>query len=235
MQKKKYAVLITTGGIVILGIPTLIYVYHFWGSKLSTETGDWGAFSDYLNPWFSFANLLAIIFLTVWVGKIEGDREAENRKFQKRIEKRTRLSQEKIEKKNREFQRKIILTETRRNALKDFIEEFKSFEAEFKKFITQGSSGPTASKLLIDEEKLKLSDLILLYKDLFLRLESDRVFSYLEELIEKASKDNWALYQKSIPDGNYLEQIREVHRFFSELLASLQKEIADEWNDPTFE
>jgi hypothetical protein len=202
--KRRYIFFVAVGLLIIFGIPTLIYVYHFWGSKLSHETGDWGAFSDYLNPWFSLANLVALIILTVTIANFDEDRENKTRQHQTQIEKENRL-----------FQRKIYLTEARRAALKNYSE----FRDEF------------FDKLFVYEKTKKKSEILMLVtKFEGLHQQNIDLFSILgtnEPAKFKAFVGN--ILSKSTSAEI---EIKWIIEWYASFIKSLQSEMTNEWNEP---
>lgn len=53
--------------IVFMAAPLVLFILNFRDQNYSTDVGDWGAFSDYLNPFVAVANLLLVIYLSIEV------------------------------------------------------------------------------------------------------------------------------------------------------------------------
>lgn len=66
-----FGVILTIG----LMIPSLFYIVHFWGGKLSDDPQMWGTFGDYFggifNPLLALANLVIFIKLTMIVAEMQ--------------------------------------------------------------------------------------------------------------------------------------------------------------------
>jgi hypothetical protein len=64
-----------------------VYMFWFWGNPISSDSSDFGAFGDYfggiLNPLIGIGNLLALIYISIFISKIEGNREEQQFLLQK--------------------------------------------------------------------------------------------------------------------------------------------------------
>jgi len=91
--------------IVFGGITIGLYAINFFGTKISSDPGDWGVFGDYvgglLNPVFSFLNLLLTYYIAQMVNEFS---------------KRENIKQVLV-------QNRVIKSQLRYDALKDFQKE----------------------------------------------------------------------------------------------------------------
>lgn len=84
MAKKK--LVITLSAIVII-LAIAAYLVNFNSHSISKETHDWGAFSDYLNPFIGFCNLIIFVWFSLEIYKYNKNKDDQNESFQKAIEK----------------------------------------------------------------------------------------------------------------------------------------------------
>ena len=77
-MKNKHLLNLILVAICIMTLAVLAYVFNFWSQKISNDTGDWGAFSDYLNPFVSFLNLIILGWLSFVVFKYNSNRDKQN-------------------------------------------------------------------------------------------------------------------------------------------------------------
>lgn len=68
-------------GVFVLLFSVGAYIIKFYTGEVSNDTGDWGAFSDYLNPFIALLNLIVLIILSNAVRRNEADRYAFEKKF----------------------------------------------------------------------------------------------------------------------------------------------------------
>ncbi len=85
MERRVINRLIVVACIVII-FSVGAYIWKFSGQSISKDTGDWGAFSDYLNPFIAFINLLVIGWLSFSVYQYNLNRDRQNDFFQRSLE-----------------------------------------------------------------------------------------------------------------------------------------------------
>jgi hypothetical protein len=66
MPPAKTKLVITLSAIVII-LALVAYVVNFNSHSISPETHDWGAFSDYLNPFIGFCNLIIFVWFSLQI------------------------------------------------------------------------------------------------------------------------------------------------------------------------
>jgi hypothetical protein len=84
-MRSKLLIIFIAAGVILFSV--IIYIISFWSHGFSKEPSAWGAFSDYLNPFISIANLIIFIWLSIEVFHYNANKDKQSEEFQKSIEK----------------------------------------------------------------------------------------------------------------------------------------------------
>ncbi len=76
-----------TISIIVISVILVVYIGRFFDNPISIKPSDWGVFGDYfggiLNPLIGIGNLLALIYISMFISTIEGNREKKQTLIQK--------------------------------------------------------------------------------------------------------------------------------------------------------
>lgn len=57
--------------ILVIGVPSYLYINQFSAGTLSTDQAVWGEFGDFMNVWVAIGNLIALGGLTFYISTLE--------------------------------------------------------------------------------------------------------------------------------------------------------------------
>lgn len=72
-------------GVLIVGSGIVFYLYNFAKYGVATDPARFGVFGDYINPFLSLVNIIAVLYLTYHVAHLDDNRNSENIRVQKII------------------------------------------------------------------------------------------------------------------------------------------------------
>lgn len=58
----------------LIGLLMIPFIITFWNNKISNQINDWGAFGSYFSIIISAANLVVFIYLTIYISKLDENR-----------------------------------------------------------------------------------------------------------------------------------------------------------------